>query len=60
MKYTAPYFTVRNSWGADWGMGGFIAMSRNKANQCGIATDAIFPIKSLTAEHALGKHRPRR
>jgi len=38
------YWLVKNSWGAAWGMNGYIKMSRNRNNQCAIASYGVYPL----------------
>jgi len=36
------YYLVKNSWGPGWGFEGYIWMSRDQDNNCGIATYATY------------------
>ncbi|KAM0940271.1 putative chymopapain protein [Dioscorea sansibarensis] len=45
------YWTVKNSWGPEWGEKGYIRMQRGTSRSgglCGIAMEASYPIKTST------------
>ncbi|KAE8588046.1 hypothetical protein XENTR_v10022305 [Xenopus tropicalis] len=38
------YWLVKNSWGGQFGENGYIKMARNRENNCGIASGAVYAI----------------
>eukprot|EP01119_Soliformovum_irregulare_P010930 TRINITY_DN2696_c0_g1_i1.p1 TRINITY_DN2696_c0_g1~~TRINITY_DN2696_c0_g1_i1.p1 ORF type:complete len:357 (-),score=90.61 TRINITY_DN2696_c0_g1_i1:13-999(-) len=37
------YWLLKNSWGTDWGLKGYMWLARNRQNNCGVATAASYP-----------------
>ena len=42
--YKKRYFILRNSWGSEWGMNGYMYFSADRGNMCGILNDVTVPI----------------
>jgi len=38
-----PYFLVKNSWGASWGVDGYVKIAAESKNICGILSQPSFP-----------------
>lgn len=41
--HNVSYWLVKNSWGTDWGMDGYLMIEKTSANVCGILTQPVYP-----------------
>ena len=37
------YWTVKNSWGTNWGEDGYIRIAKDRGNECGVASLVGYP-----------------
>lgn len=38
------YWTIKNSWGRSWGRDGYMWMSRDSKNTCGVSDNPVYPV----------------
>ena len=49
--YTKHVWKVKNSWGRNWGEGGYVRFSRGRSNNCRLADYAKFPVVEYDMRH---------